>query len=268
VGEWKTQVGFQMPAEELMGVRMLDAAPGSASGAQAGPDIPELTLGCVGVLADATGGRPVAFSLPPGQSISTVSMHLDLLHPLGPPAPDGLSSTGRLLQMSATWALSEFTITGAGGDALVVGNTRFVIYPEGAEVPAAHRATGEPQPPATDLLDLLDMNLVRAADGAAEATFTPLLRHANPYWITHGGLHTALVDAVMSAAVASVSPGMTLLTLDLSYHRPIPVDGVPVSVTASVAHRGRRVVLAEAVVAGPDGKSMTTARGTFGLVEG
>jgi uncharacterized protein (TIGR00369 family) len=117
-------------------------------------------------------------------------------------------------------------------------------------------------------MTLLGMSVESAADGRATLTFTPGERHANPFPVVHGGLHTALVDAAMTAALAGLAGGaeMTLLSLDLTYHRPIPVGDGPVTVTAAVLHRGRRSALAEAGVVAPNGKALTTARGTFGLL--
>src|ERR1700712_1347786 len=90
---------LQMPAEELMGVRVLDAAPGRASGVQLAGETDALTLGWFGVLADAMGGRPVAFSLPERYSLSTVSMHLDVVRT--PTAADrsALAGAGEMLEL-------------------------------------------------------------------------------------------------------------------------------------------------------------------------
>jgi uncharacterized protein (TIGR00369 family) len=277
-----TRVDHQMPAEELMGVRVVDAAPGTASGVQAAGDTVTLSLGWFGVLADAMGGRPVAFSLPPGHGLSTVSMHLDLVRPPADADRYALAGEGRLLELGRSWGLSALTITGARSRVLAVGTVRFLVYPMAdasehfpANGSTTHTSGGTAsevgdasRPAAGDLITLLGMTVESAIDGQATLTLTPAAGHANPFPIVHGGLHTALIDAAITAALASLpgGPEMTLLSLDLTYHRPIPVDGVPVSVTATVLHRGRSSVLAEATISGPNGKALTTARGTFGLL--
>jgi uncharacterized protein (TIGR00369 family) len=87
--------------------------------------------------------------------------------------------------------------------------------------------------------------------------------------VVHGGLHTALVDAAMTAALGGIAGAadMTLLSLDLTFHRPIPVGEWPVSVSASVLQHGRRSASVEACIGAPTGKALTTARGTFGRLE-
>lgn len=264
-----------MPAEQLMGVRVLDAAPGVASGVQAGAtpgaQAGTFSLGWFGVLADAMGGRPVAFSLPDSESLSTVSMHLDLVRPPTVPDLSALAGAGRLLELGRSWGLSTLTVTGADSRVLVVGTVRFLTYPM-AEGSGRSRANGaEPALPAPapvvrdgNLMTLLGLSVESATDGAATLTFTPERTHANPFPVVHGGLHTALVDAAMTTALDG--PAMTLLSLDLTYHRPIRVGGGPVSVTARVLERGRRSALVEAGVLAADGKALTTARGTFGLL--
>jgi uncharacterized protein (TIGR00369 family) len=263
-----------MPAEELMGVRVLDAGPGFASGVQAVTNSAALTLGWFGVLADTMGGRPVAFSLPPRHGLSTVSMHLDLVRtPAAADLPE-MAGAGRMLELGRSWGLCGLTVTGAGSRVLVVGSVRFLVYPMASA--AEHfpsdgaAAVSAPGPVVRNgnLLTILELSVESAGDGRARLTFTPGPRHTNPFPIVHGGLHTALVDAAMTTAMAGVDGGaeMTLLSLDLTYHRPIPVGGSSVIVTAAVLNHGRRSALAEAGIVAPDGKALTTARGTFGLL--
>src|SRR5581483_8186854 len=218
-----TSVDLQMPAEKLMGVRVVDAAPGSASGVQTFPGIATPSLGWFGVLADALGGRPVAFSLPGEVSLSTVSMHLDLVRP--PTAADGsvLAGEGRMIELGRSWGLSGLTVTGAGSRKLVVGTVRFLVYPMAASSGGSPaNRTGEAAPDAVaddgSLLALLGMRVEDAGGGRARLRFTPGRHHANPFPVVHGGLHTALVDVAMAAALDGIAGGsaMTLLSLDLT----------------------------------------------------
>jgi uncharacterized protein (TIGR00369 family) len=268
-----TSVDLQMPAEKLMGVRILDAAPGFASGVQTVPEASVLSLGWFGVIADALGGRPVAFSLPERESLSTVSLHLDLVRPPTDADRSVLAGEGRMLELGRSWGLSALTITGAGSRALVVGTVRFLVYPmtgSSGRGQAEETVAPVPAPLVEDgsLLGLLGMTVETAAHGRSRLTFTPAARHSNPFPVVHGGLHTGLVDNAMTAALAGIEgcAGMTLLSLDLTYHRPIPVGEGAVSVTGEVLQHGRRSALVEAAVLAPTGKALTTARGTFGLL--
>lgn len=260
-----------MPAEKLMGVRVLEAEPGFASGVQSVPEAAELSLGWFGVIADALAGRPVAFSLPERESLSTVSMHLDLVRPPSTADRSMLAGEGRMLELGRSWALCGLTLTGAGSGTLVVGTVRFLVYPmtgSSGSSPAEETAPDRLADDGESLLTLLGMTVEEAGDGRARLTFTPAQRHSNPFPVVHGGLHTGLVDTAMTAALASIAggSGMTLLSLDLTYHRPIPVGEGAVGVTAEVLQHGRRSALVEAAVLAASGKALTTARGTFGLL--
>jgi hypothetical protein len=99
------------------------------AGATPGAQAATFSLGWFGVLADAMGGRPVAFSIPDGESLSTVSMHLDLVREPTPEDLLVLAGAGRLLELGRFWGLSGLTVTGV--DSLVVGTVRFLTYPMG-----------------------------------------------------------------------------------------------------------------------------------------
>jgi uncharacterized protein (TIGR00369 family) len=266
VTDWLSEPGLPMPAERLMGVRVLEAVAGRASGSQDFLDPGTVSLGWFGVLADTMSGRPVACSMAPGQSLSTVSMHLDLVRAPTPADCAGVAGAGRLIELSRSWALSEVTVTGAGSRRLVLGSVRFMVHASqhSPELPLTNGAGHLDRSP--DLRTRLGLQVEHAADGRAGLSFMPTEQHTNPYPMVHGGLHAALVDAALTAAVGSTPSGdaLSLLTLDLNYHRPIRVGPDRVRIEALVLQQGRRTAVAEATVRNAEGKALTSARGGFG----
>ncbi len=260
--DWIARPDRPMPAEELMGVRVVHAEPGTVEGTQTALDPDTVSLGWFGVLADTMSGRGVACALPPGMSLSTVTMHQELV---ALPSVDdcaAVTASGRVVSMDEGWALGRFTVRGAGDRPLVVGTARFMLHPEARDTVAGPAYPVSLDYRHRDLAFRLGLEVEHVGDGRAELSWTPRPRHANPYPIVHGGLHAALADAALSRAVGD--PGLTLLTLDLSFHRPIPIDGAAVTVEGRTLHGGRRTALAEGAVRAASGKPLTSARGSFG----
>jgi uncharacterized protein (TIGR00369 family) len=75
--------------------------------------------------------------------------------------------------------------------------------------------------------------------------------------MTHGGVLGLIAHEVASDAIRSATgPGEELLPLDLvlNFYRGVPVSAGHAAATARVTHRGRRFVVAEGEVTGPDGR--------------
>lgn len=276
VTDWMAIPGYRAPAEHLLGVSVPEADTEHARVIQTG--VPRaFSLGWLGVLVDTAGGRWLPHRLGPGMRCPTVTMHLELVRPHVAGRDSVLVADGRPLSHGDGWALGEIVVMGAGLLPLAVGNTRFVLAESDPSAPDPPQlsgvVTGE-SGRADDLMTLLGVPEVEATGGRASLVFRPATVHTNPYGIVHGGLHVALVDLAMSSAIDTVidtamhdstpdGAGMELLGVDVAFHRPIPVDD-PVSVTATVMHRGRTAALAEATVYAGNGKPLTTARGNFG----
>jgi uncharacterized protein (TIGR00369 family) len=97
----------------------------------------------------------------------------------------------------------------------------------------------------------------RADSGQSDWTFRPPPAAANSYGMLHGGVLGLVAHEVASDAIRSaIGPGEDLLPLDLvlNFYRGVPVSAGDVTATARVTHRGRRFVVAEGEVAGPEGR--------------
>ena len=98
----------------------------------------------------------------------------------------------------------------------------------------------------------------RLADSGRSAwTFRPPPGAANSFAMVHGGVLGLLAHEVASDAQRSlIGPDEQLIPLDLvvNFYRGVPASGRLAAATARVTHRGRRFVVAEGEVAGPDGR--------------
>ena len=122
--------------------------------------------------------------------------------------------------------------------------------PAAAPAPVAVPAAGSPE-------RFLGVISQRAGAGRSEWTLRPPSGTANSYGLVHGGVLGLLAHQVASAAQQSLTgPDEQLIPLDLvvNYYRGVPASGRPVTATAQVAHRGRRFMVAEGTLSGPDGK--------------
>jgi uncharacterized protein (TIGR00369 family) len=75
--------------------------------------------------------------------------------------------------------------------------------------------------------------------------------------MVHGGVLGLLAHQVATDAQQSLTgPDEQLIPLDLvvNFYRAVPASGGLLAATAQVTHRGRRFVVAEGEVTGPDGK--------------
>ncbi|MDN0199234.1 PaaI family thioesterase [Streptomyces sp. S.PNR 29] len=90
------------------------------------------------------------------------------------------------------------------------------------------------------------------------------IAHEGPPGYGHGGMSAMLLDEVMGwACVAAGTPGMTV-SLQVRYHRPVPLE-TPLRVYARVTGtEGRKVFVAGSIsVEGDPSTAVVTADGTF-----
>jgi len=100
-------------------------------------------------------------------------------------------------------------------------------------------------------------------EGDADARF------ANPTGVLHGGVLTGLADSAMGITVGGLAPAGTWATnTDLQVRFLRPTWTGRLRATARVVRKGRRVVVMECDVTGPDGKLVARASSTFLFVDG
>ncbi|MBW8483725.1 PaaI family thioesterase [Actinomadura parmotrematis] len=99
-------------------------------------------------------------------------------------------------------------------------------------------------------------------DGGVRTAFTLNGVYEGPPSFVHGGVSAMVLDQLLgAAAAANGTPGMTA-TLELRYRRPTPW-GVPLTATAKVSRAEGRKTWADAVIAGPDGRTTVEATAMF-----
>jgi len=112
---------------------------------------------------------------------------------------------------------------------------------------------------------LLGYRPVEVGGGLSRVEWTPTPQLANPVGQVHGGFLGVIVDDVCGMAFASLLTEFRLFptqSMHLEFHRPILV-GESVECRGTVVRVGRRTVVVDAVVVGPEGKLRARGTATF-----
>lgn len=112
---------------------------------------------------------------------------------------------------------------------------------------------GQVEPPPT--ARLLGLQLAAVEDGATTFRFTPAERFGNGSPMIHGGVLAAVADfAVATAVTTAVPEGAVVVTanLNVSYVRPVRIDGPTLTCHGRVLHVGRSLAHAEASIVDDD----------------
>ena len=253
-----------------------------------------LLPGAFAIAADACCGSAVVTALPAGGAALTAQLRVEFVRPVPPgctwiearastDAADGdgglargeiVDEVDRLLGVASLRLMTAShqgfrgpSGTGAAKASRPSARTAAPARaaPRGASAAQASAATPEPAvtaaPAAALVADprgrFLGVVSLQADAGRAAWTLQPPPGTANSYGLVHGGVLGLLAHLVASDAQQSLTgPGEQLIPLDLvvNYYRGVPASGRLVTATAQVAHRGRRFVVAEGTVSGPDGK--------------
>lgn len=121
-------------------------------------------------------------------------------------------------------------------------------------------ATGELPPP--PMASVLNFAITDVQPGRAEFSCTPGEEHYNPLGTIHGGLLCAILDTVTGCAAHTMleaGVGYTSIEIKVSYLRPVTLETGPLTAVGTVAKGGRRVIFADGVVTGGDGKAVASA---------
>ncbi len=111
-----------------------------------------------------------------------------------------------------------------------------------------------PPPPMTVTLDF---GWVSVEPGKVIFEITPAEFHYNPIGSVHGGVYATLCDSACGCAVHSLLPAgayYTSLDLSVKFVRPITAESGRLLCEGTVQHLGKRMALAEARLAAPDGR--------------
>ncbi|MDQ2943696.1 MAG: PaaI family thioesterase, partial [Candidatus Dormibacteraeota bacterium] len=113
----------------------------------------------------------------------------------------------------------------------------------------------------------LGLTVVETGAGTATVDMTPTEDMANHAGFVHGGMISTLADSAMGRSVRTLKPGVVrAMSFDLKLNFISAAKiGETLRATGQVVHAGRRTVVTECRVVGPDGKLVATASGTFAV---
>ncbi len=265
--------GISIPAYQTIGVDVREATAGSAvvrlprSPHLVAPD-GGLLPGAFAILADACCGCAVAAALPAGGAALTAQLRVEFIRPL-PVGHTWIEGRAEADAVDDSSGLARAEIIDEADQLLGVASLRVIkashqgfrqatpaASARAASAPAAASGPAAVQAP-TPVARLLGVVTRRADSGRSAWTFRPPPDAANSFAMVHGGVLGLLAHEVASDAQRSlIGPGEELIPLDLvvNFYRGVPASERLAAATAQVTHRGRRFVVAEGEVAGPDGR--------------
>jgi uncharacterized protein (TIGR00369 family) len=267
--------GIPIPAYETLGIDMRSVEAGTAvvrvpaSTYLTAPD-GGLLPGTFAVLADACCGAAIVSAMAGGGATLTAQLRVEFIRPL-PAGHAWIEGRAEADAVDEETGLARAEIVDETDQLLGVASMRIMrtsmqkVSP-GTVVPAAPVRFGAPENPAGNTAERQAKRPVYGLAGVAsrfadsgQSTWRirPPLAAANSYGMTHGGVLGLIAHEVASDAIRSATgPGEELLPLDLvlNFYRGVPVSAGHAVATARVTHRGRRFVVAEGEVIGPDGR--------------
>ena len=263
--------GIPVPAYQTLGIDMRSVEAGAA--VVRVPVSPYLTApdggllpGTFAVLADACCGAAIVSAMAGGGATLTAQLRVEFIRPL-PAGHTWIEGRAEADAVDEETGLARAEIVDEADRLLGVASMRIMrtsmqkVPPETLTPATPGRFGGPEKPakrPAERPLDSLAGVASRFADSGQSAwRFRAPLAAANSYGMTHGGVLGLIAHEVASDAIRSATgPGEESLPLDLvlNFYRGVPVSAGHAVATARVTHRGRRFVVAEGEVIGPDGR--------------
>lgn len=129
--------------------------------------------------------------------------------------------------------------------------------------------TERPKRRPTPFDELMGMEFMVAADGAAEVRLEVTPGHRNGRGVAHGGVVASLLDSSLGAAVVStLAPQEWCGTLELSIQFRNPARHGPLVGRGRVERRGRRIAFAAGEVIDARGKVVAAAHGVWTIWPG
>ena len=113
----------------------------------------------------------------------------------------------------------------------------------------------------------LGLETIETGEGTATVDMKATEDMANYSGFVHGGMISTLADSAMGRSVRTIKPGVVrAMSFDLKLNFITAANiGETLRATARVVHAGRRTVVTECRVEGPDGKLVATASATFAV---
>jgi acyl-CoA thioesterase len=113
----------------------------------------------------------------------------------------------------------------------------------------------------------LGLQTVENGEGSATVEMKTTEDMANHSGFVHGGMISTLADSAMGRSLRTLKPGVVrAMSFDLKLNFiSAAKPGQTLRAAARVVHAGRRTVVTECRIEGPDGKLVATASGTFSV---
>ncbi len=113
----------------------------------------------------------------------------------------------------------------------------------------------------------LGLETIETGEGTAIVDMKATEDMANHSGFVHGGMISTLADSAMGRSVRTIKPGVVrAMSFDLKLNFITAAKiGETLRARALVVHAGRRTVVTECRVEGPDGKLVATASATFAV---
>lgn len=253
------------PADELSSCRLHSRSPEGATSLMILPGDMRPSLGHLGMLADISTAQAVAVGLQPGSGIRTLGLQLHLAQNLKP--GELIHGSGEQLSFDDISGLSRSTMTADNGMASAIATGRFIVVQEQYAAPGSSTLeplSTVPTPSCWD--DAYGIQEREVSDGRALLTAVPdnIVRNHGP--MMHGGMQVRALELAMSAAAGPPAgpPGFTLTDINITFHRPVPVDGdTPIFMRGEVQRRGRRTVIVTATLETPEGRLLSSSEGVY-----
>ncbi len=124
-----------------------------------------------------------------------------------------------------------------------------------------------PDPHAGPFGWLLGYRYIETSPGHARCTLDVAEPHLNPGGVAHGGVLCTLADAAMGAAVHwMLEPDQRCVTAELKVNCLKPILPGRVTASATVLHKGGRLVVVSGEIHNEAGELVGVALGTFAIV--
>lgn len=216
------------------------------------------TAATVGVMVDESFSRAVHPIRPPGRSVVTTELSIDLVAFDG--RGDGsLRAAGEVLAASADSALARAELTDHADAVVAVATTRCRFLGEDGD--RMGRPGTAPKPPADLSLDSMielrprpDANLVRA-------DFTPNARCGNDLGLLHGGVAAAAMLEIGLSWLRMIYGDAPASSIRINFVRPVQL-GETLTVECRQVHVGRTLAVAAIIGHGASGKPAIAATAT------
>ena len=213
----------------------------------------------LGVAADISVAQGIREGLGKGEAMLTLSLRVEQLSP--PRSGETLRGAGQLLSAGPTGIVARGVLVGEDGRAVAEALGRFMAVdgPGGyaGPSPESTQEWGEVDEP-QDWARLLPLQ-----DDDGRFTVVPDADTANSAGIMHGGIQMRLHELAGSRALAARAQGADgngssaaepeqrqrrAVSIETTYHRPVPVGGPRLSVEVEVLKDGRRIAITQSRV--------------------